>query len=41
MLVTHEPELTHRCSRVIHIADGRIAGDEAVPAVRIAAQARS
>ena len=40
MLVTHEPELARRCTRVIHLADGRIAGDESVPAPRAAAQAR-
>jgi len=28
LLVTHEPELTKRCTRVLHLADGRIAGDE-------------
>ena len=34
MLVTHEPELTKRCTRVIHLADGRIVGDERVAAAR-------
>ncbi len=28
LLITHEPELTSRCTRVLHLADGRIAGDE-------------
>jgi putative ABC transport system ATP-binding protein len=40
VLVTHEPELTHRCTRVIHLADGRIVGDEAVPAARAATPGR-
>ena len=30
ILVTHEPALTKRCSRILHLADGRIAGDEPV-----------
>ncbi len=30
LLVTHEPELTKRCTRVLHLADGRIVGDEPV-----------
>ena len=34
LLVTHEPELTKRCTRVLHLADGRIVGDEPVAAVR-------
>jgi len=37
VLVTHEPELTRRCARIIHLADGRIVGDEPV-AARAAAQ---
>ncbi len=28
LLVTHEPELTKRCTRVLHLADGQIVGDE-------------
>lgn len=28
LLVTHEPELTKRCTRVLHLADGRIDTDE-------------
>jgi putative ABC transport system ATP-binding protein len=27
MLITHDEALAHRCRRVVHIADGRIAGD--------------
>ena len=37
VLVTHEPALTKRCTRVIHLADGRIAEDERVNAERGAA----
>ncbi|CAH2599587.1 putative ABC transporter ATP-binding protein YbbA [Rhodovastum atsumiense] len=25
MLITHDPALAHRCSRIVHVADGRIA----------------
>ncbi|MEK9755200.1 MAG: ABC transporter ATP-binding protein [Rhodospirillaceae bacterium] len=28
VLVTHAPELAHRCRRILHIADGRVAADE-------------
>jgi len=28
VLVTHAPELAARCDRVIHLADGRVAGDK-------------
>jgi putative ABC transport system ATP-binding protein len=27
LLITHDEALAHRCKRVVHIADGRIAGD--------------
>jgi len=27
LLITHEPDLAHRCSRMIHMQDGRIAQD--------------
>jgi putative ABC transport system ATP-binding protein len=27
LLITHDEALAHRCRRVVHIADGRIAGD--------------
>ena len=37
LLVTHEPELTKRCTRVLHLADGRIVGDEQVVAAQGAA----
>jgi putative ABC transport system ATP-binding protein len=28
MLVTHQPELAMRCSRTIHMLDGRISNEE-------------
>jgi ABC-type lipoprotein export system ATPase subunit len=28
ILVTHDPSVAHRCSRVIHLHDGRIHRDE-------------
>jgi putative ABC transport system ATP-binding protein len=27
ILVTHDPGLAERCGRVVHIRDGRVAGD--------------
>ena len=27
ILVTHQPEVADRCARVVHLTDGRIAGD--------------
>ncbi len=29
LLITHEPELAHRCSRIIHMQDGKIIEDNA------------
>jgi putative ABC transport system ATP-binding protein len=26
MLITHDPDLAHRCGRIVHIADGRVVG---------------
>ena len=28
ILVTHDPSVAHRCSRVIHLHDGRVQRDE-------------